>query len=648
MESTLAQRITEAGNTRRANEATTLSDFYAARGQSLPSIAERQALARSAGITGYSGTATQNRQLLSYLQQNPLTPNGINLATVPEEVDLVPEFTPVLPEVPTPTLTPIAPSQVPLAPRDQLGSNIDAITAEIQTIEQRMAGREAERAAGYDSAGVWEDMRRLNELNASLREAQDRQIEIPLEARQQLRGRGATFTEAGQITAPQLEQAALQELTLSRQAGRLSESIQLNMAQVDQYINAEKERDALLYQQKNNYLSTLQTAYGNIITAEQNLALEEAKHRNAMELKGLDANRNYLDQMAKIAIEAGDFAGAQRILASGNVDDAFAINQERVSGQQMETALTVIDDIDRLLEMPGLRNAVGPNWALRQIGRGLAPLGSINDFLAALDGFTAQETLNKLVAVKAEGATFGALSDRERLMLDQAAVQIRRTGDGSGPVQMTQKAFKEVMNTIRTASQKTFLAANGYQGSVLREMDSAAVDSLFSSLRAQQAQETTQQQYFPSAQADQTISSTIRQFEGFSSTAYPDAGGWAIGYGSQTHPDGRPVRPGDTITPSQAEQYLASAINKHSNWKSSVTRQLSPAQQAALASFEFNLGPAIWRTDETAGQILARVNAGDFNGAGQLMQRFIYSQGQPHPALQNRRLAEAQLLNTFS
>lgn len=644
MESTLAQRITEAGNTRRANEATTLSDFYAARGQRLPSIAERQALARSAGITDYSGTASQNTQLLSYLQQNPLTPNGINLAAVPEEVELVPDFTPEVPTVPPPTF--IAPSQIPFTPREELGRNIDAITAEIQTIEERMAGREAERTAGYEDAGVWEDMRRLNELNASLREAQDRQIEIPLETRQQLRGRGATITEAGQITAPQLEQAALQELTLSRQAGRLSESIQLNMAQVDQYINAEKERDALLYQQKNNYLSTLQTAYGNIITAEQNLALEEAKHRNAMELKGLDANRNYLDQMAKIAIEAGDFAGAQRILASGNVDDAFAINQERVSGQQMETALTVIDDIDRLLEMPGLRNAVGANWGLRQIGRGLAPLGSIEDFVAALDGFTAQETLNKLVAVKAEGATFGALSDRERQMLDQAAVQIRRTENGR--VQMTQKAFKEVMNTIRTASQKTFLAANGYQGSVLREMDSAAVDSLFSSLRAQQAQETTQQQYFPSAQADQTISSTIRQFEGFSSTAYPDAGGWAIGYGSQTHPDGTPVRPGDRITPEQAENYLSSAISKHSNWKSNVTRQLTPAQQAALASFEFNLGPAIWRTDETAGQILARVNAGDFNGAGQLMQRFIYSQGQPHPGLAERRRQEAQLLNTFS
>jgi hypothetical protein len=49
---------------------TTLYDYYNSIGQSLPSVASRQGVASSAGISGYQGTAAQNGTLLAYLQKN--------------------------------------------------------------------------------------------------------------------------------------------------------------------------------------------------------------------------------------------------------------------------------------------------------------------------------------------------------------------------------------------------------------------------------------------------------------------------------------------------------------------------------------------------------------------------------------------------
>lgn len=48
--------------------ASTLYEYYTGKGQSLPSVSERAKIASQAGISGYSGTASQNSALLAYLQ----------------------------------------------------------------------------------------------------------------------------------------------------------------------------------------------------------------------------------------------------------------------------------------------------------------------------------------------------------------------------------------------------------------------------------------------------------------------------------------------------------------------------------------------------------------------------------------------------
>lgn len=53
--------------------AKTLYEYYTGKGQSLPSVSARSADAKKAGISNYSGTASQNAQLLSYLQGSSST-----------------------------------------------------------------------------------------------------------------------------------------------------------------------------------------------------------------------------------------------------------------------------------------------------------------------------------------------------------------------------------------------------------------------------------------------------------------------------------------------------------------------------------------------------------------------------------------------
>lgn len=187
-------------------------------------------------------------------------------------------------------------------------TGIDTLRNEIKVIEDRMIGRTDDRADALEQANVFTDMRALNRLNAELRTAQDRQIEIPLEQRQNLRGgrsRPATATELEQATRPGLEKAVLRELVASRASARLTDTIATNTKIVDTKINAEKERDELIYKQKQDYLKTIEANYANIITEQQKVALEERKFQNELKRDEIKFENDLKGVALKAIIESG-------------------------------------------------------------------------------------------------------------------------------------------------------------------------------------------------------------------------------------------------------------------------------------------------------------------------------------------------------
>ncbi|EMP6174925.1 lysozyme [Citrobacter amalonaticus] len=84
----------------------------------------------------------------------------------------------------------------------------------------------------------------------------------------------------------------------------------------------------------------------------------------------------------------------------------------------------------------------------------------------------------------------------------------------------------------------------------------------------------------------------IKKFEGFSPTAYPDAGGgWAIGYGHTGTIDGLPLTGNMRITEQKAEYLLyQDLVIVQGVIQSNVKIQLSQNQFDALCSLVFNIG----------------------------------------------------------
>lgn len=146
-----------------------------------------------------------------------------------------------------------------------------------------------------------------------------------------------------------------------------------------------------------------------------------------------------------------------------------------------------------------------------------------------------------------------------------------------------------------------------------------------------------------------TARDLVKKEEGFRTKAYLDSAGVpTIGFGFTTI-DGKPVKMGDTITREEALTQLEKQLPKYQTFKNKLSGvSLSEDQEAALTSFEYNLGSGIW--DKGAKSILYAVQAGDFNFAMKQMLQYDKAKDPKSgklkaiPGLSARRMREATML----
>ena len=136
----------------------------------------------------------------------------------------------------------------------------------------------------------------------------------------------------------------------------------------------------------------------------------------------------------------------------------------------------------------------------------------------------------------------------------------------------------------------------------------------------------------------------IKKYEGFRPQAYQDSVGvWTIGYGT-TRINGQPVKAGMTITEDQALQLVQQEVNKLWSQIEQISRvNLNQNQMNALVDFAYNLGFNALKTST----LMNKVNAGDFTGAANEFNRWVYAGGKVLPGLVKRREAEKQLFLSF-
>lgn len=136
----------------------------------------------------------------------------------------------------------------------------------------------------------------------------------------------------------------------------------------------------------------------------------------------------------------------------------------------------------------------------------------------------------------------------------------------------------------------------------------------------------------------------IKEFEGFRSKAYPDpkTGGapWTIGHGTTRYQAGGSVKPGDTVTPAQAELYLRSDVKQFEKSVTSLVKvPLSQCQFDALVSFCYNLGA----TNLDKSTLLKELNAGNYKTAAEQFMRWVSPGTSVEAGLRRRRTAERNL-----
>jgi GH24 family phage-related lysozyme (muramidase) len=593
----------------------------------------------------------------------------------------------------------------PVTGKDRLVRDADAITSEIRTLEEKMANSEQNRTDAYDQSGVFDDMRLLNKLKDDLRTAQDREIEIPIEGRQILRGRTATKTEFNQLTNPALEKNLLEQLSASRATSRLTDTINTNIAIVDSKIKAENDRNQFLYTQKVGQLETIQKAYADIITEEQKAAAEAKKFEYDLILEASKSDNALRNDLIKDIAKSGRFSGTDmNQLLEMSSDELLGLSYDttspfnwtnlspedaalyldedtydryitysenksnltkeqdeafKIKSTNLQTANSTIDLIEDLLDdEAGLKTSVGEG-ALGRTDFSI-PFTSIgkesNKFRANMKQLLSQATLNKLLELKAAGGTLGAISEKELEILGKAAVALgsveTKEGLASGKSNLSEADFKTALETLRMASMKVYIAerlgSQKYSEAGFVDMgqeDFDTIEKLYKDLKATPLKE---QNYaddeLRSGENLSTAFNKIRQEEGLRTDAYQDSTGtWTIGFGNTTI-NGRPVRPGDRLTERQAEALMQqTVVEKYTTFADRVNTEVTPNQFAALTSFEYNLGSGVWQSD-TGRQILALVNQGRNDEAGRLMLQYNKSKNPATGQLEvNRVLAQRRM-----
>lgn len=131
----------------------------------------------------------------------------------------------------------------------------------------------------------------------------------------------------------------------------------------------------------------------------------------------------------------------------------------------------------------------------------------------------------------------------------------------------------------------------------------------------------------------------IKQFEGYSSKAYPDpaTGGapWTIGYGTT-----KGVKPGMVITAEQAEKMLRDDVAKFENGVSSlITAPTTQGQFDAMVSLAYNIGLGNFGKST----LLKKHNARCYTCAADQFRVWNRANGKVMNGLTKRRAAEREV-----
>lgn len=210
-------------------------------------------------------------------------------------------------------------------------------------------------------------------------------------------------------------------------------------------------------------------------TFRQDLTMLQSKIKNPMMELDIAIKRANLAKLQKETNLLGQPTPAERKAeeeALRSAKDAIPLIQDKIS---------LIDDI---IISPALPSRVGTNFFSRK------PLGFVSGaiktilgksgkdiyvdmsgqgqtFAGSVQQLSSKEFLDALIAAKAKGATFGALTDREGEALRQAGTKLNgweikdKDNKPTGVWDVNEASFKKELNTIKELANRALLKAQG-------------------------------------------------------------------------------------------------------------------------------------------------------------------------------------------
>jgi len=163
-----------------------------------------------------------------------------------------------------------------------------------------------------------------------------------------------------------------------------------------------------------------------------------------------------------------------------------AIKSAKASIPAMQDKITAVDV---LKNSSALSERVGPNIFSRKLTGVLGNLqvnpqdwgGAGQEFAGGVHKLVSGLTLDSLIQAKAQGATFGALSDSELNILANSAStindwEIKKNGVGTGVWNVSETAFKKELDNIKNLTNRAILLS---QGTLINDEEQSLLDNLF-------------------------------------------------------------------------------------------------------------------------------------------------------------------------
>ena len=413
------------------------------------------------------------------------------------------------------------------------------LTSRLLASMQKLTGRGQDQAAAEQQFGVQGLQQNAQELQNRVQMLTNEALAIPLQIQQESFGRGRTAGGVAPIEQGRLRTATIQALQASALSQAANNNLLLAQQQADRsvelkYKPVEDEIAFLkeIYILNQDFLTRADQKRSELFTAQLNertriLEAQKAEEQNINTATLQAAQAGLPADVIQKAQDAGSYKGAiatlvpalsqmaqdnkaaqdamdalDRQYKNAQIDSIYASLAAQTQARAEEQAQkdrsvrdsipmleANIDQIQAALDNDdGLQSVVGTTEP------GRIPFiekftGEAQDFLGDVETIISQETLNTLINAKAQGATFGALSETELAILQTAATKLNqwaiRGKDGKvRGFDANEQSVRDELTNIKNMAIRAKLSALGstvspYESQSLTEIIQTASQPLF-------------------------------------------------------------------------------------------------------------------------------------------------------------------------